>query len=164
MVALSLTDEIARWVGIDSVTTMKAGTPVWAASATELARRGESFRYLILRGGEFAGVIEVRPDREAGNIGYWLRRRARGRGTATLANHVALLVAFDGLGLDAVEWTANGENDRSIAVMERLGATFVDRRPTPDRADRSSEVRYRLARSAYRHLPDGPPSLDVILP
>ena len=163
LVSLALTDEIARWVGIGSAESMRAGTLEWAAESRHLAARGASFRYLILVGGEFTGVIEVRPDRESGNIGYWLRRRARGRGTITRANHLLLTVAFDALGLDAVEWTANAENERSIAVMERLGAALVERRPTPDRQDRRAEVRYRLAKEAYTHPADGPPDLAALL-
>ena len=40
---------------------------------------------------------------------------------ARLANYAMLLVAFDGLLLRAVDWTADATNAASVAVMQRLG-------------------------------------------
>jgi RimJ/RimL family protein N-acetyltransferase len=159
----TLTVEIARWLGIGSVEDMRSGTPVWASEAAELARAGRGYRYLIHREGRFAGAIEVRPDAVKGHVGYWLRRAERGRGTVTLANRIVLLIAFDGMRLRAVDWTADEANAASIAVMQRLGGERVDSYRVRDLANRRVEVRYRVERSRYRADPTGPTSLRDLL-
>jgi hypothetical protein len=159
----TLTVEIARWLGIGSVEDMRSGTPVWASEAAELARAGRGYRYLIHREGRFAGAIEVRPDAVKGHVGYWLRRAERGRGTVTLANRIVLLIAFDGMRLRAVDWTADEANAASIAVMRRLGGERVDSYRVRDLANRRVEVRYRVERSRYRADPTGTTSLRDLL-
>lgn len=158
----ALTAEIAHWLAIGSVEDMRSGTSVWASESGELARTGRAFRYLIVREGKFAGVIEVRPDAVRGHIGYWLRRGARGHGTMTLANSLILHVAFDGLGLKAIDWVADAENTTSIAVMTRLGATLVDRYRARD-GIREFEVRYRLTRRRFSPDATGPGRLRALL-
>ncbi len=158
----ALTDEIARWLGFGILVDMRAGTPVWASESESLATRGSAYRYLTIRDGRFAGVIEVRPDAVRGHIGYWLRREARGRGTVTLANRLVLAIAFDGIGLRAVDWTADARNVDSIAVMERLGARHLATNPART-SGRGLEVRYRVERAAYRPDPTGPDNLRVLV-
>jgi RimJ/RimL family protein N-acetyltransferase len=142
---------------------MRSGTPVWASESAELARSGRGFRYLIYRDERFAGAIELRPDAVRGHIGYWLRRAERGRGTVTLANRIALLIAFDGMRLRAVDWTADEANEASIAVMRRLGGARVDCYRVRDLAHRRVEVRYRVERSRYRADATGPITLRDLL-
>jgi RimJ/RimL family protein N-acetyltransferase len=162
-VRAALTDEIARWLGIGTAEQMRAGTPAWAAEAEDLARSGRAFRYLVECEGRFAGAIEVRPDAVRGHVGYWLRRAERGKGTATRATRMVIPIAFEGLRLPAVDFTADSANLASIRVMERLGATRVAEYPTPDRSGRVAEVRYRLPRRRYRADPGGPQSLSSLL-
>jgi RimJ/RimL family protein N-acetyltransferase len=164
LVAGALTDEIARWVGLGSADEMRAGTPEWAASAGELAARGEAFRYLVYYRRRFSGTIEVRPDSVRGHVGYWLRRLERGRGTATRSVRLVLPIAFEGLGLPAVDFVADAANAPSIAVMERVGAVCVARYETPDASGGDSEVRYRIRRRGYRPSADGPRRLHDLLP
>jgi RimJ/RimL family protein N-acetyltransferase len=159
----ALTGEIARWLGAGTVDDLRSGTAAWATEADELARARRAFRYLILREERFAGVIEVRPDAVRGHVGYWLRRAERGRGTVTYANRLALLVAFEGLGLGAVDWTADAENEASIAVMRRLGAERVDTYRVRDLSHRTVEVRYRVSRRGYDPDPTGPRRLRDLL-
>jgi RimJ/RimL family protein N-acetyltransferase len=159
----SLTAEIASWLGIGSVEEMRAGTAVWATESESLARSHQAYRYVVLRDAAFAGVIEVRPDAVRGHVGYWLRRVARGRGTASMANRLVLPIAFEGFGLKAVDWTSDPRNAASIAVFERLGARRVGEFAVSGVAGRTAEVRYRLARRGYHPSPDGPPSLRALL-
>jgi RimJ/RimL family protein N-acetyltransferase len=162
-VASALTDEIARWVGIGTADEMRDGTPLWAASAGELARRCEAFRYLVYRDGRFAGTVELRPDAVRGHIGYWLRRAERGQGTTTRAVHLLLLIAFDGIGLPAVDFIAHAENSPSIAVMERVGAVLVGKYPRSERLGSGLEVRYRIPRRGNLLSVDGPTALAQVL-
>jgi len=159
----ALTVEIARWLGIGTVEEMRGGTAVWASESDELARAGNAFRYVVERDGTFAGVIELRPDAVRGHIGYWLRRAARGRGTATLANRLVLPVAFEGFGVRAVDWTADARNAASIGVFRRLGARNVGEFPVDRVPFRTSEVRYRRPRLGYEPDPTGPQNLRDLL-
>jgi len=185
MVARALTDEIARWLRIGSASEMRAGTPVWAHESPDLGRTRQAFRYLVRRDGAFAGVVELRPDAVQGHIGYWLRPSARGKGTMTMANHVLLLVAFEGLGLKAVDWTADVRNSPSIAVMTRLGGSEIDRVPIVDPLSRepreegdgrragsahatgpgprSEQIRIRVTRRRFVPVAGGPGSLRELL-
>ena len=159
----AITNEIARWLKIESADEMRSGTAVWANEADGLARTRRAYRYLVARDGEFAGVIELRPDAVQGHIGYWQRRKARGRGTMTMANYAMLLVAFDGLLLGAVDWTADVGNTASIAVMERLGGKQIDRYPVKGSAVREEEVRVRVTHSSIVSPAQGPESLRALL-
>lgn len=159
----AITNEIAQWLKIESADEMRLGTPVWAFEADDLARTRRAYRYLVVRDGEFAGVIELRPDAVQGHIGYWQRRKARGRGTMTMANYAMLLVAFDGLMLGAVDWTADVSNTASIAVMERLGGRQIDRYPVRGSAVREEEVRVRVTRDALLNPAEGPENLRALL-
>jgi RimJ/RimL family protein N-acetyltransferase len=158
----ALTAEIARWLAVGTRDEMRAGTAVWAAESADLASARRAYRYLIRRGGQFAGAIEVRPDALRGHIGYWLRRGARGEGTVTLANRLVLLIGFEGLTLKSIDWVADERNAASIAVMTRLGAEFVDRYPVEDPA-RQAEVRYRVMRRRYKPDSTGPKNLRSLL-
>ncbi len=162
-VARALSEDIAAWLGIGGLDEMRAGTPVWAAESHELALRGDTYRYLVVQDGVLAGVIELRRDAVNGHIGYWLRTESRGKGTITRANRLILLIAFEGLGLKAVDWTAADGNDDSIAVMTRLGAEYMDTYPTPGRLYRDSEVRYRLTRRSHHVADSGPRNLRELL-
>ena len=159
----AITNEIARWLKIESADEMRLGTAVWANEADGLALTRRAYRYLVARDGEFAGVIELRADAVQGHIGYWQRRKARGRGTMTMANYAMLLVAFDGLLLGAVDWTADVGNTASIAVMERLGGKQIDRYPVKGSAVREEEVRVRVTHSSIVSPAQGPESLRALL-
>lgn len=81
--------------------------------------------------GEFVGFTGLNPmppglPGEGGTeLGWRLARSAWGRGHATEAGRAALAVAFGEVGLDAVWSLTAAVNERSIAVMERLGMTHV---------------------------------------
>jgi len=67
-------------------------------------------------------------------IGYWLLRRARGRGVATCIARILAEHAF-ALGILRVEADVNVGNDASDRVLERAGYTregVVGSLPRPD--------------------------------
>jgi len=160
-IAGAATDEIARSSGLESAESMRAGAPSWVASARDLALRGEAFRYLVYRSGRFAGSIEVRSDVVRGHVGYWLRRAERGQGTATFAVRMIVPVAFEGMGLRAVDFEAESANARSIGVMRRVGARLVAEVSASERS--SGSVRYRLRRRGYRATSDAPAKLADLI-
>jgi len=58
------------------------------------------------------------------HLGYWLAEDAQGRGTMTQALGAMLDEALDAWGLHRVEVRATVENERSRALIERVGFTF----------------------------------------
>lgn len=76
--------------------------------------------------GEPLGLISLRiAERDPGlaAVGYWLRREARGRGSATVAVQLVARWAFDELGVERLELTTAPENVASQRVAERAGFT-----------------------------------------
>jgi RimJ/RimL family protein N-acetyltransferase len=79
--------------------------------------------------GAFAGVAGLAPVRfethftPAVEIGWRLARPAWGQGFATEAARAAVTFAFGELGLDEVVAIAVPANERSLAIMRRLGMT-----------------------------------------
>jgi RimJ/RimL family protein N-acetyltransferase len=76
-----------------------------------------------------AGMAYVRfdaPFTPAVEIGWRLARPAWGRGIATEAATAVVTFAFDEVGLDEVVAIAVPANERSLAVMRRLGMTRDD--------------------------------------
>jgi RimJ/RimL family protein N-acetyltransferase len=68
------------------------------------------------------GLRNLRWDDGIGDIGYWLRPEARGRGLATRAARLLAAWAF-GLGLQRVQALTAPENLASQRVLERAGFT-----------------------------------------
>ncbi len=72
--------------------------------------------------GEFLGAIGVRPiGDEIGQIGYWIKREARGRGVATRALRLLSGWAFAALGLARLQLLTEPENVASQRVAENAG-------------------------------------------
>ncbi len=98
--------------------------------AAAMAERGWGWFAVEVRGGEpFVGFVGLNvpsyalPCGPCVEVGWRLARTAWGRGYASEAARAALGIGFGTLGLDEiVSFTAVG-NDRSRAVMERLGMT-----------------------------------------
>jgi RimJ/RimL family protein N-acetyltransferase len=105
----------------------------------------------------FAGLAPVRLDvhfAPTTEVGWRLRRDAWGRGFATEAARAALAFAFDPSGLafdEVVSFTAE-DNERSRAVMRRLGMTHD---PADDFDHPALPGRHPLRRHVlYRARPD----------
>jgi RimJ/RimL family protein N-acetyltransferase len=70
-----------------------------------------------------AGVVDIHPGANQGEIGYALAPEARGRGIATRALDLVTRYALEDLGLDRVELQIATDNDASIRVAEKCGYT-----------------------------------------
>ena len=57
-----------------------------------------------------------------GNLGYWVRTSAAGRGAATRATRLAARFGFEQLGLHRIEIVAAIDNIGSQRVAEKAGA------------------------------------------
>jgi len=68
-----------------------------------------------------AGVVDIHPDANQGEIGYALAPEARGRGIATRALELVTRYALDELGLERLELQIATDNDASMRVAEKCG-------------------------------------------
>jgi RimJ/RimL family protein N-acetyltransferase len=92
-------------------------------------------------------------DAELAEVGYWLRREARGQGAATTAVRLVSRWAYAGLGIRRLNLMTAPENAASQRVAERAGFTREGllRAWLPTAAGRRDSVMYSL-------LPDDPPA------
>jgi RimJ/RimL family protein N-acetyltransferase len=97
-------------------------------------------------------MTRSRDDPQRGALGYWLGEAYQGHGYMTAAARAMLRVAFDELRLDVLEAGANTENDRSFAIMRRLGMKpSGDRRLWSVSRERLELCRfYELTRADYQ--------------
>jgi ribosomal-protein-alanine N-acetyltransferase len=126
----------------------------------DLARNGYGLWALEVRGtGEFIGFTGVqRPSFEAHfmpavEVGWRLARSAWGHGYATEAARAAVAYAFEHVGLDEIVSFTVPANERSRAVMRRLGmshdpAEDFDHPRLPAGHPLRRHVLYRLPRPA----------------
>jgi len=75
--------------------------------------------------GELLGAVNLvdYPEREAAEIGYWVRREARGRGIATAALRLVMRYAFEQVGVERLEIMTETPNLPSQRLAEELGFT-----------------------------------------
>jgi RimJ/RimL family protein N-acetyltransferase len=76
--------------------------------------------------GEGSGTIGLRlfaDDTEQAEVGYWLRREARGRGAASTGVRLVSNWAFEELGIQRMNLMTSPENVASQRVAERAGFT-----------------------------------------
>jgi ribosomal-protein-serine acetyltransferase len=108
----------------------------WAATATPEQSRafaeeavrnwelGSDYNFAILSDGQVVGTIGLytsRLNRPIGEVGYWLRTDATGRGYVTEAGHAVVRFGFEDLAVIRLELRAGVRNVPSQRVAERLG-------------------------------------------
>jgi RimJ/RimL family protein N-acetyltransferase len=99
---------------------------VWVDAAAAMWRDGSASAFAVLGEGAVvggAGVNWIDRGDAVGDIGYWLRRDARGRGYTTRAVLLLARWAFD-LGCERLQIRADTENEASVRVAERAGFRF----------------------------------------
>jgi RimJ/RimL family protein N-acetyltransferase len=108
--------EIPRWTTVPSPYT-EADARAWLESDEE-----ESFAVVDRASGELLGSIGVRYlDDGSGEVGYWVKREARGRGVATRALGLVAGWALVDKGLGRFQLRADIENEPSQRVAEKAG-------------------------------------------
>jgi Acetyltransferases, including N-acetylases of ribosomal proteins len=68
------------------------------------------------------GINRIDRQNRVGNVGYWVRTQATGRGVATTAVRLAARVGFEQAGLRRLEFLVSVENEASQRVAEKVGA------------------------------------------
>lgn len=118
---------------------------------------GTQLQYVLVDDERILGSAALHvedPDRRVGEVGYWLRPEAVGRGLARAAVAVLLDVAFDDIGLERVELWHDAANVRSGRVPDALGMRERERR-TPPRdepfgAEAGIDVVHEITREEWR--------------
>ena len=117
-----------RFIGDRQVHTLDDARAYIRRSATDLyARQGFGF-YLVERKADGAPVgicgLIKRDYLEDVDVGYALLSRYRGQGYAREATAGVLAYAHEALGLGRILAVTDGDNHRSIRLLEQLGMTF----------------------------------------
>jgi RimJ/RimL family protein N-acetyltransferase len=110
--------EISRWTRIPF--------PYTEADAVEFMRSTNERAFAITdrRSGELLGGIGMRmPSGGVGEVGYWVKREARGRGLATRALRLLARWALEDQRLARVQLAAEPGNLASLRVAEKAGFT-----------------------------------------
>lgn len=107
------------------------GAQAWIAEALALQQAGTRYAFTAFDSdGTPVGVSLLKdvdaPTREA-ELGYWIGRPYWGRGRATAAAAATLAIAFETLGLCAVQAVCLEANPASLRVLEKLGFTETGR-------------------------------------
>ena len=129
-------DDIVRGVGDPAVARMLARVPLpyrrahaedFIAHAQRSAHAGRNLILAIVEDRRAIGIISIEnlPTRCA--LGYWLARRAWGRGFATEAGAAILAYGFDLLGLRQIRSAVAAENRASLHVQQKLGFAVIGR-------------------------------------
>lgn len=119
-------EHIRPWVGPSFVTTDADGARATLQRyADGTAADGRRIYGIWAEGTLVGGVMFVEFSTAMGSceIGCWLEPAGEGRGHISAAVRQLLAYAFDERGLHRAEWRCRADNDRSIAVAERLGMT-----------------------------------------
>jgi ribosomal-protein-serine acetyltransferase len=99
---------------------------VWIAAQIAAAASGDAHEFVITdeRGHYLGGcgVNQIQQDLRVGNLGYWVRTSAAGRGVAVRAVHLLADWAFTKTNLERVEILCAVGNLRSQRVADKAGA------------------------------------------
>ena len=117
--------EIPQWTEVPSPYTEEHAHGWIAEAERAWAGGGGELSLLVVDPGtdELLGAIGLRVDDRSGvgEVGYWVRREARGRGVASRATRLLSVWAFAAFGLSRLELYAAVENLPSCRVAERAG-------------------------------------------
>ena len=98
----------------------------WIRSRSQLAAAGSEYSFAIVgEDGRFlggCGVNQINRIHRFGNLGYWVRSTATGRGVASEAVRQVADFAFQNTNLVRLEIVCAASNHRSQRVAERAGA------------------------------------------
>ena len=113
--------------------TSRDETRAFLAHEVERHTTGRGCSWAILRDGSFCGLVSLigllRSHRairyDKAELGYWLGTASRGQGVMTQACGRVIDFAFDELGLHKLAVSHFGPNERSKALIERLGFRLI---------------------------------------
>lgn len=119
--------EMHRWIPAIPYPYTEANARRFIKQSGTSWKNGQDRHFAITdpAGGQALGVVALSlfEDEGLGEVGYWLRREARGRGAATIATRLVARWAFEALGIARLNLTTDPANTPSQRVAERAGFT-----------------------------------------
>nr|WP_238345130.1 GNAT family N-acetyltransferase [Actinopolymorpha cephalotaxi] len=120
--------ELSRYVPSIPYPYSESDARTFIDRAAEDWAQGRAALFVIAQAtsGESLGAVALHPsprDSEVAEVGYWLRREARGRGAATIAVRLVAGWAFGHLGIKRLGLQTHPENSASQRVAHRAGFT-----------------------------------------
>jgi RimJ/RimL family protein N-acetyltransferase len=115
--------EITKWLELIPQPYRQLEARAWVAAATKMWDDGSASPFAVLVEDDVVGGCGITwfdRDQGVGDIGYWIRADARGRGYVTRAVKVAAQWAFE-RGCERLQLRADTENSDSLRVAERAG-------------------------------------------
>lgn len=88
--------------------------------------------------------IHISDDGREAEFGFSLARAAQGRGIASAAVKAAIALVFEQTAAERVHAQTDARNTACIRLLERLGATLIERIDTEFRGEPCVEFRYEL--------------------
>jgi ribosomal-protein-serine acetyltransferase len=119
-------EHLSPWMGWAKDVKSVDDTLAFIRKSLEQFARNDGFQASIWEDGRFvggAGFISIDRRSDSTEIGYWIAKRAEGRGIITMATRALVDHAFDAWKLHKVVIRAAVGNSRSRAVPMRLGFT-----------------------------------------
>jgi RimJ/RimL family protein N-acetyltransferase len=120
-------EEIVRWMDAIPQPYREPEAEAWVEQASAYWHQGSSAPFAIIdsTSGEVLGSVGFGwvGDQQVGEVGYWMRREARGRGLTTRGVMLLARWAFDELGCRRLQLRADARNSSSQHVAERAGFT-----------------------------------------
>ena len=119
-------EEIARWMDIIPQPYREAEARTWVDQATTYWREGTAAQFAVTDAGTGTvvggvGFRWIGDEQGVGEVGYWLRREARGRGLTTGAVRLISRWAFEALDCQRLQLRADERNAPSQRVAEKAG-------------------------------------------
>lgn len=121
--ALDGDPEISKWLELIPQPYRALEARAWIAAAKKMWSEGSASPFAVVVDDDVVGgcgVTWLDRDHGVGDIGYWIRRDARGHGYMTRAVKVAARWAFE-CGCERLQLRADTENADSLRVAERAG-------------------------------------------
>ncbi|MFP4228904.1 MAG: GNAT family N-acetyltransferase [Salinivenus sp.] len=121
-------DDLRPWLPWAHAAYDRAEARTWVESRPTAWANGEAYSFAIVhaRTDRFLGGVGINridgPNR-VGNLGYWVRTEATGRGVATTAACLAATIGVEEIGLRRLDILVPVENEASRRVAEKIGAT-----------------------------------------
>jgi RimJ/RimL family protein N-acetyltransferase len=117
--------DVAHWIHRLPTPYSLDDAQAFIADARHRLLSGERARLAVAdaQTGELLGSVslDLFPDRQAGEIGYWVKREARRNGVALAAARLVIAWAFGAVGLERLELLTYPGNVASQALAGRLG-------------------------------------------
>jgi RimJ/RimL family protein N-acetyltransferase len=118
--------EIPRWTVVPHKYTKHHARDFIAGTASDMASGRELALAIVDADDRVLGALGMSnfdwPDLKA-EIGYWIAKEARRRGTGARATRLLAVWAMTTLGLERIELLANPANEASLRLAERAGFT-----------------------------------------